>query len=47
MDEIINQTVELMTPKELEMLIQINRALMNFIIKNENVRNSILATSGQ
>ncbi|MDD2566016.1 MAG: hypothetical protein PHZ26_03670 [Candidatus Gracilibacteria bacterium] len=47
MDDIINQTVNLMTPKELEVLIQVNRAIMNFIIKNENVRDMLLESSGQ
>ncbi|EKE29620.1 MAG: hypothetical protein ACD_2C00135G0001 [uncultured bacterium (gcode 4)] len=46
-DKIIESAISQMTPRELNFLIYVNRSIMNFIIKNESVRNTILAWSGQ
>jgi hypothetical protein len=44
-EKLIDAAVNQMTPRELNLLIYVNRSIMNFIIKNENVRNMILEQS--
>ncbi|EKE27774.1 MAG: hypothetical protein ACD_3C00154G0017 [uncultured bacterium (gcode 4)] len=46
-DKLIDSAVSQMTPRELNFLIYVNRSIMNFIIKNENIQNTILAWSWQ
>lgn len=46
-EDFIDQVVKSFTENELKVLIQINRAMMNLIIKNENIRNTIMASSWQ
>lgn len=46
-DDLVNETLANINPRELSFLIQINRSVMNFIIKNENIRDTIMAQSWQ
>lgn len=46
-DSMINDIVENMTDRELKIFIALNRSIMNFIIKNDNVRNSIMEWAWQ
>ncbi len=45
-EDLITQSIENLSEKELELVRYVNQALMNMIIKNEGVRNTILNVLG-
>jgi hypothetical protein len=44
---VLDEAIKKLTPRELDLLIYVNRSIMNFIIKSDNVRDTILANSWQ
>ncbi len=45
--KIIDKTINMMTPNELSLFIMINRAVMNLVIKSDNLRDTIMEASWQ
>lgn len=43
--KIVQETVDSLTPNELKLMIQLNRAMMNVIMKNDNIRSTIMELS--